>query len=124
MVDDYVGLEGIAHEESLDLPLKDWRRAMDVARSYGWKLPDGRWWSHFYAPIPEPEPVPPEAARRMADALEGALAPQCSHDQFRRDPQTPAELRAWCATAQGKKILKEVIAFLRKGGFLIAYEGF
>jgi hypothetical protein len=102
MVDDYVGLEGIAHDETLDLPSRDWRRSMDLARFYGWEPPEVRWWSHFYAPIGEPEPVPPEAARGMADALEGALASQCSHDQFRPDPQTPAELRKWCATAQGK----------------------
>jgi hypothetical protein len=125
MITDMVCLEGIAHEGSCeDISLPDWRKLMDLARCHGWKLPDARLWDHFFAPIREPEPIPPELARRMADALEGALVPQCSHNQFTRDPHTPAALLAWATTPEGRRIVKAAIAFLRQGGFAIAYEAF
>lgn len=118
-----VFLEGIAHEESFDIPLGDWRRLLELARSYGWKPTKAPLWDHYYSPIGEPEPMPPRDARRMADALEGALVRRCSHDQFPRDPETPAPLLAWCATPEGKQTLRAASAFLRKGGISVASAG-
>ncbi len=113
----YVSLEGIAHSECLDLSLEEWRRAMDLGRTHGWKLPDERLWSHFYSPIAAPEPMPAREARHLADALEGTLIRECTHGQCGRDPRTPVELLAACATPAGRQGVERLVAFLRRGGF-------
>jgi hypothetical protein len=122
MLEPVVCLEGIAHDSTLDLSLQEWQRVMDLARGFGWKLANEQLWIHFYSPIREPEPMPAADARRMADALEGALVPRCDQDQFVWDPHAPRTLLRWCDAAEGKTKMKDVIAFLRKGGFFASYE--
>ena len=86
MVENYVCLEGIAHDRTLDLPLEDWRRFLELGRWNGWKLACEKLWVHFYTPIAAPEPLPAKDVRNLADALEGALVNQCTHNQYCRDP--------------------------------------
>jgi hypothetical protein len=119
MVENYVCLEGIAHDGTREIALEDWRRALELARWHGWQLPDERLWAHFHSPSREPEPLPGKEARHLADALEGALVSQCTHNQCCRDPRTPAVLLTWCSTRTGKQVLKDVVALLRGGGLYV-----
>jgi hypothetical protein len=118
-----VNLEGIAHEGIFDLRLEDWQHAMKLARCYGWNPSDERLWIHFFRPTGGVEPLPAAEARAMADALEGALAPAGTHGQFRKTSEAPAASMEWSATPEGKQRIKEIIAFLRKGGCCISFDG-
>jgi len=122
MKEKFVSLEGIAHDQCLEVRQEDWRRLMDLGRWHGWHLPDERLWSHLYAPIGAPEPLPAREARHLADALEGALVSECSHNQIARDPRTPAALLSWCTSPGGKQCIQNVVALLRQGSLNVSSE--
>lgn len=120
MVESNICLEGIAHDQTLDLSVADWQRLLDLGRWHGWRLPNEMLWCHFYTPIRDPEPLPAPEARHLADALEGALVSQCTHHQYSRDPGVPAALVDWCTTPAGKQALTTVITLLRQGGVFVS----
>jgi len=120
MIENYICLEGIAHDRTLDMPLEDWRRLLDLGRWYGWKLPDEKLWVHFYTPIPVPEPLPAKQARDLADSLEGALVSQCTHNQYHRDERAPAMLVTWSSTTTAAQTIRSAIALLRLGGLYVS----